>query len=91
MKIKTISRIIAVIIILANICFLPITYNLLIKFNNPLGFKIIILFFIVPIHIFIISAVLAFSKKYEENQSILSINALALFLILLFLLLFIQY
>ncbi len=82
MSVKTINRIIAIIIILSNIYWIPISYEIIKTSGGAMGFGFMFLPFLLFLNILFIPSILIFFNKYKDNTFILSINILGLALII---------
>ena len=78
MKLKIINRIISGLIILTNIYFIPLSFNIIKSTGGPFGYGLLLLPFILPANLLLITAGLTFKQKYQNNILLLRINAVGL-------------
>lgn len=84
MKLKTVNRIIAIVILLANVYCVPVSFLIIKDTGGAMGFGYIILPFLLFLNILIVPAILTFINRFKENQFILCVNSLGILLILFF-------
>ena len=76
MNLSLINRIIAVLLILLNLYFLPFSIIQIYTTGGPMGFGLLSLPFTFFINLLLIPAVLIFKKKYEKSIPILIVNSI---------------
>jgi hypothetical protein len=78
MDLKTVNRIIAGIIILTNIYFIPMNYITVREAGGPMGYGLLILPILASTHLFLIPAGLSFKQKFKNSICLLLINGIGL-------------
>lgn len=73
---KRINLILATLITLANLYFLPISYFILFTKGGPMGFSYLLLPISLPINVLLIPALLTFKKKNRSHPGFLTFNIL---------------
>jgi hypothetical protein len=85
---KPINRIVAVLIMLLNVYFLPFTVMQIYTSGGAMGIGLMALPFTLLINLLLIPSILIFRKKFEESLLLLILNSIGLLITsLLFLLL----
>lgn len=79
------KKIIAFLIIIINIYFIPVSVSIILSNGGPEGFSYLILPFSILINLFFVPAVLSFKKNFEQRVS--RINEVGIALIVLILIL----
>jgi len=83
MKLNNINKIVSILIILLNLYFLPFTIMQIYRSGGPMGFGLMTLPFTILIHLLLISAILIFKKRFENNILFLVLNSFGLIITLL--------
>jgi hypothetical protein len=73
---KRINLILATLITLANLYFLPISCFILFTKGGPMGFSYLLLPISLPINVLLIPALLTFKKKNRSHPGFLTFNVL---------------
>lgn len=71
---KRINLILATLITLANVYFLPVSCYILITEGGPMGFSFLLLPISLPINIILIPALLTFKRKNRSHPGFLTFN-----------------
>ena len=78
MELQTANRTIATLLILINLYFLPITYEILVLDGGPMGVGFMILSVSISINLLLIMAGLALKKQRSHRSELLVANAIGL-------------
>lgn len=78
------NKIVAILIFLINIYFVPATFKILQTSGGPMGFGLIVLPFTIFVNLLLIGAFLVFLKRYEKSKTLLFINAVCYMVAILF-------
>lgn len=73
---KRINLILATLITLANVYFLPVSCYILITEGGPMGFSYMLLPISLPINVLLIPALLTFKQKNRSHPGFLTFNIL---------------
>lgn len=78
MKLKIANRVVSTLIILTNIYFIPLNYNILREINKPLNYELWMLPIILSTNLMLISAGLIFTNKFKRSMFLFVLNSLGL-------------
>jgi len=78
MELKVPNRVIATIIILTNIYFVPLNYSVIRDAGGPMGYGLLMLPILLSTNILLITAGLTFKDKFKNSIFLLTVNGLGL-------------
>ena len=78
MELKLQNRVIATIIILTNIYFIPLNYSVIRDAGGPMGYGLLMLPVLLSTNFLLITAVLGFKDKYKNSVLLFVINCIGL-------------
>lgn len=78
MELKIPNRVIATIIILTNIYFVPLNYTVIRDAGGPMGYGLLMLPILLSTNLLLITAGLTFKEKFKNSIFLLIINGLGL-------------
>lgn len=81
-KISILNRLLASVIIIANLYLIPLSLKVILTNGGPMGLGFMAIPFLLPIHIAFFFSVLTFRKKSKSNNNYLLSNSLAFLYIL---------
>jgi hypothetical protein len=78
MELKSINRVLAILIILTNIYFVPLSFTIISNAGGPMGFGLLLIPILLSTNLLLITAGLSFKEKYKNSLYLLAINSLGL-------------
>ena len=78
MELKVPNRVLATIIILTNIYFVPLNYTVIRDTGGPMGYGLLMLPFLLSTNFLLITAGLTFKDKFKNSIFLLILNGLGL-------------
>ena len=78
MELKSINSVLAILITLTNIYFVPLSFTIISSAGGPLAYGFLILPILLSTNLLLITASLSFKEKYKNSLYLLIINGLGL-------------